>query len=91
MTTSQLPNEYFIGRTPNNIRAIVIKRKPSQIPHGIDNPLCHICGITLMDGPNDRVYYECDETRDFGRKAFDKMTKFLNECGWSLKQDPIDQ
>ncbi len=52
---------FYIGKQNSGLgmrKCIVIPRKPSQIPSGIDMDLLTIAGYAVMDGANNKVTYE---------------------------------
>lgn len=60
---------------------IIIRRKPSQIPYGIDSQLMHIGTMGHMNGPDNWCGYEF-----FFKDGLAKGEKLLQSCGWKKKE-----
>lgn len=75
---------YSVGISPSAPynQAVILHKKPSEIPYGIDQDLTHVCGsfIHFLDVPNNKVYYEaCGKN---SAAVLNRMLAYLASCGW---------
>lgn len=66
------------AHAPDKARpVIIIRRKPSEIPGGLDLALIRLAGAAQMNGPENYVQYEF-----LLPERFAEAEKYLSGCGW---------